>query len=153
HVFGRAINTDELGAMQHVASVDGLDLHCCFGASEEWTTAEGALRMASDVVVTPTALATLFMVGELDVLPGLGKTLLVSQSTKVILRQFLEEARRSHRSRASLRSSDEPPAEVDPYLESVERFVAQVNAVCQAVSCSGMAHLEPDERTRLVEGL
>jgi tetratricopeptide (TPR) repeat protein len=152
HVFGQAINANEIGAMHHVAGVDGLDLKCCFGAPEEWSNAETALGARAEIVVTPTALATLLALEDFDILNDISRPLLVSQSTRVILRAFLEQVRKSHRAAESVRSADDPAA-MDRGLDAAERLVALVDKHCQVLSCPAMAHLDPEERKRLVEGL
>jgi tetratricopeptide (TPR) repeat protein len=156
HLFGKAIGKNEVQALGHIAGADGLMLRCCLGTAEEYAEASTALGAAAEVVLDITALTTLLMLEELDVLDKLGKGAVVTHSTVSAMRQLVDEARGRLKSPGSLGVDEDGPRLVVTtpegrlaLLQTLERALKTVEEKCQSVGSPGLAALDREERTTL----
>jgi tetratricopeptide (TPR) repeat protein len=156
HLFGEAIGKTEVYALGHIAGADGLMLRCCLGTAEEYAEACTALGAAAEVVLDITALTTLLMLEELDVLEKLGKGAVVTHSTVSGIRQLVDEARGRLKSPGSLGADEDGPrlAMTTPEgrltaLQTLERVLKLLEEKFQIIGSPGLAALDREERTTL----
>ncbi len=156
HLFGEAVGKSEIHALGHIAGADGLMLRCCLGTAEEYAEASTALAAAAEVVLDITALTTLLMLEELDVLERLGKGAVITHSTVSAIRRLVDEARGRLKSPGSLGADEDGPRVVVTtpegrlaVFQTIERALKTVEEKCQIVGSPGLAALDREERSTL----
>ena len=159
-MLGAALNVSEMAALVHIAVTDGLVLRCCIGSPDEYAGAVNDLTASAEVVLDITALTTLFMLDELNVLDSLGKTAVVTHSTMIAVRAFVEQARTQMRSGGSMGANEDGPLLIltpeegkRVALDSAERFQKIVEDKCRVVGCAALADVDPSDRKLLEEGV
>jgi tetratricopeptide (TPR) repeat protein len=160
-LFGQAVGkTEMIYALGHIASTDGLVLRCCVGTPDEYADAVNALKTAAEVVLDVTALTTLLMLDELSILEALGKTAIITHSTMVSIRAFVEQARTNVRSEGSMGANEDGPLLFITSLEgkraaldAAERFQKAVEENCRVVGCPALADVDPADRKLLEDGI
>lgn len=103
------LNENEVETLARVAQHEELRLRCCAATVEEVDQATSNLAAAGEVVLHISAVGTLLMADDLEMLASLGKRLLVSHTTMLSLRMLANDAFRGAVSRGRLGATSEGP--------------------------------------------
>jgi tetratricopeptide (TPR) repeat protein len=154
HVVGRALNIDDVQAMDQLARADGVPLRCCEGSAEEYADAVAAVRLATEVVVDISALTTLLLLDDLDLLTKLGRTIVVTHPTLSTLRALVEgPTGRGKSRRVTPRAAGDPVTAEMATPSGPAELLSRLESAAQVVGCPELAYLGQEERRRLLETL
>lgn len=156
HWFGARFDGDAYHAVLNLARVEGQNIKCCFGTSEERSQALQALQTANAVIVDITALATLRLLNLETVLSSTKFHFVVSERTWVTLREMLSEARFMPAPNGMLCFKDgkhvmyeETDDTRDKRHREEEEFVRLLEKVTERRAGVGLAALHPEKREAL----
>ncbi|HEY6395235.1 MAG TPA: hypothetical protein VIX12_07430, partial [Candidatus Binataceae bacterium] len=91
HAVAQHLNMNDLQAMFVMAQRPEVPIKCCVGSAEELAWALAALERSNSIVLDLTAIATLCLLGRLNLLATWPRQFLVSQATLAELRKFAFE--------------------------------------------------------------
>lgn len=144
----KVLGDNEIEILGHIARREGLRLRCCAGTAEEYETAVAAFRSAPDVVLELSGIGTLLMLEQLERLQEVGKRLILSRSTSLVIRALLADAERAARAMSSRTSSptDEANAARVDFFRRALRFCEEQ---CVIMDAPEQAYLNPELRKEL----
>jgi tetratricopeptide (TPR) repeat protein len=144
YAFGNWLGIDAVAAQCHVASRPGLILRTCLGSREEYLEASSAFAVAAGLVLDASALVTLALLGQLDLLLALEKEIVVPQSALSLIRHGT--------SFQSVVPGPEVKSAILGSSEAVDidrvRVTAWIETNANVVGCLAVADLDPDVRER-----
>jgi tetratricopeptide (TPR) repeat protein len=149
HAVAERINLNDLQTVFVMAQSPDAPIKCCTGAPEELEVALGAFERANAIVLDLTAIATLCMLGRLDLLPTWPRQFVISQSTLTELRRLaFDDALLSLPPgfSGSLGNGDDGKR-ADVQLKGL---ADALQSVCRVRDGSVLASIDPDQRERLI---
>lgn len=161
HMFARAMGCSVIAAMRHIATAKDMMLRCCEGSTQEREQAIEGLRQATDLVIEPTALATLFSLDDcfdiaaIDALKASGFTLLVSEHAVDELRKFFASLAPDADRIAIRRVGNQVVPAITPASvmkrthEKLTQTIQTIERLCTVVPGSTLSAFAPEIRSQL----
>ena len=159
HVFGERFGSNAFEAVLNLAGSPSGLVKCCEGSMEENRRVSGVFESRSTVVLDMSAISSLFLLDELDILKNWPVDLVVSANTVAELRRMIAD-KIPHHSRESQvllkadsghasweRSSKEKMASI----EKLRNLVHILETACEVRPCVVLAELEPKKRDILIQ--
>ena len=159
HVFGERFGSNAFEAVLNLAGSPSGLVKCCEGSMEEYRRASGVLESCSTVVLDMSAISSLFLLDEPDILKNWPVDLVVSANTVVELRRMITD-KIPHHSRESQvllkadsghvsweRSSKEKMASI----EKLRNLVHILETACEVRPCVALAELESEKRGKFIQ--
>jgi tetratricopeptide (TPR) repeat protein len=159
-LFGRALGQDEIHAAIHLASADGQTFRCCVGTEAEDREAAAAFDAATEVVIDPTAVATVLLLGQIAVLEALEKQVVISHGTFGALQALHRDAKSRERAFATFGAGPTgqpaftmaPEEQKKSAVEAAARLLDLASTRWRIVGSRQLADLEPGLRELLFKG-
>jgi tetratricopeptide (TPR) repeat protein len=159
-LFGRALGQDEIHAAIHLASAEDQTFRCCIGSAAEDREAVAAFDAATEVVIDPTAVATVLLLGQIAVLEALGKQVVLSHGTFNALQALLRDARSRQRSVATFGAGPTgqpafvtaPEEQKKNAVDTAARLLDLASTRWRVEGSRQLADLEPGLRELLFKG-
>ena len=159
HVFGEHFGGNAFEAVLNLATSPSGFVKCCEGSREEYNCAAETLGSCSTVVLDMSAISSLFLLDELDILKNWSIDFVVSTNTVNELRRMIankaplgswESATllKTNTGHALLESSSEKK---NFFIEKLRNLVDILETVCKVESCMSIAELETEERDILLQ--
>jgi tetratricopeptide (TPR) repeat protein len=157
-MFSQLIKQPLLDSIGYLANHSELPIRCCAGTEEEYASAIEALESTKKVVIDPSALATLFLLGVWENSKGitLGDGYIVSTGALDCFRDQLRDPNaRIHASTfaASVRNrlifQERTEADIQLAKDSLSAFINWVERNASEVGGLGVAELSREHRDRL----
>lgn len=150
------LNENEVETLARVAQHEDLRLRCCAATVDEVRHATSNLAAAGEIVLHISAVGTLLMADDLDLLMSLGKPLLVSHTTMLSLRTLANDAFRGAVSRGRLGANREGPhfsVDSEEYRQArvgfFERMLKWFDANVAVTGAMELAGIDPGLRKEL----
>ena len=150
HAVAERLNLNDLQTVFMLAQRPEAPLKCCTGSAEELEGALGAFERANAVVLDLTAIATLCMLGRLNLLPTWPRQFVISQSTLAELRRLAFEdtlLRLPPGFSASINVNGNDGKRADVQLKGL---ADALQSVCRVRDSAVLASIDPERRERLV---
>jgi tetratricopeptide (TPR) repeat protein len=151
HAVADRINLNDLQTVFILAQRPEAPLKCCTGSAEELEGALGAFERANAVVLDLTAIATLCMLGRLNLLPTWPRQFVISQSTLAELRRLAFEdtlLRLPPGFSASITGTGNDGKRADVQLKGL---ADALQSVCRVRDGAVLASIDHDRRERLIK--
>ena len=151
HAVAERLNLNDLQTVFILAQRPEAPLKCCTGSPEELEGALGAFERANAVVLDLTAIATLCMLGRLNLLPTWPRQFVISQSTLAELRRLAFEdtlLRLPPGFSASITGTGNDGKRADVQLKGL---ADALQSVCRVRDGAVLASIDPERRERLVK--
>jgi len=145
------LNLNDLQTVFILAQRPEAPLKCCTGSPEELEGALGAFERANAVVLDLTAIATLCMLGRLNLLPTWPRQFVISQSTLAELRRLAFEdtlLRLPPGFSASITGTGNDGKRADVQLKGL---ADALQSVCRVRDGAALASIDPERRERLIK--
>ena len=159
HVLGEHFGGNAFEAVLNLAiSPSGL-VKCCEGSREEYDRAAKTLESCSTVVLDMSAISSLLLLNELDILKNCSIDLVVSTNTVNELRRMIaNKAPLGNWESATLLKTDTGHALLESsseekkfFVEKLRNLVDILESACKVEPCMSLAELEPEERDELLQ--
>jgi hypothetical protein len=150
HAVAQHIGLNDLQTMFIMAQRPDAPIKCCTGSAEEFDQALGAFDRANAVVLDLTAIATLCLLGRLNLLPTWPRQFVVSQSTLAELRRLAFEdnlMRLPAGFSASMTLKGNDGKRIDVQLKGL---ADALQSVCRVRDSAVLSAIDPERRDRLV---
>ena len=150
HAVADRLGLNDLQTMFILAQRPDSPIKCCTGTAEERELALGAFERANAVVLDLSAIATLCMLGRLNLLPTWPRQFTITQSTLAELRRLAFEdnlMRLPVGFSASLNGSDSNGKRADVQLKAL---ADSLQTVCRVCDGAVLASLDADRRQQLI---
>jgi transcription elongation GreA/GreB family factor len=139
--FSNVSGFDVLDSVAHLSSAENLPIRCSFGDDKELNAAEAAIDGAREMVLCPSALATLWHVRAWEYITQLPFKLVLSRGTYELLRRKPEEI--------AIKYDDLGEESLIAHQNSLMAFQEWIKSHCEIVSGLALADLEPQVRDKL----
>jgi TPR-GreAB-C-PIN type conflict system protein len=150
HAVADRLNVNDLQATFIMAQRPELPIKCCTGSAEELALALGIFERANSIVLDLTAIASLCMLGRLNLLPTWPRQFVITQTTLTELRrQSFEDnlLRLPPGFSASLSANGNDGKRADVQLKGL---ADALQSVCRVRDGAVLASIDSDRRDRLV---
>ena len=158
--FASNLGSTVFEAQTHLASTQGIGPRCCLGNVDERETALRHLRAANTLVIDPTALCTIALLGLQDDIKAWPVRCMVGQATLQELRDLIREKGASRRVAGHLQKLGTrvvfvPSSESDwaKGVEWMEGLLRVVETQCTVEGGIGLAGMEEGLREELIQVL
>ncbi|MYE61432.1 MAG: GreA/GreB family elongation factor [Candidatus Dadabacteria bacterium] len=159
HVFGEHFGGNAFEAVLNLATSPSGLVKCCEGSREEYNSAAETLGSCSTVVLDMSAISSLLLLDELDILKNWSIDFVVSTNTVNELRRMIaNKAPLGSWESATLLKTDTGHAlsessseEKKFFVEKLRNLVDTLETTCRVESCIALAELEPEERDELLQ--
>ncbi len=159
HVLGEHFGGNAFEAVLNLATSPSGLVKCCESSREEYNSATETLGSCSTIVLDMSAISSLFLLDELDILKNWSIDFVVSTNTVNELRRMIankaplgswESATllKTDAGHALLESSSE---EKKFFIEKLRNLVDILESACKVEPCMSLAELEPEERDKLLQ--
>ena len=145
HGYAERVGLNDLQAALSLAARTDAIIKCCLGSEDEMDAALTSYNRAHSIVLDMTAIATLSLLGRLDLLKNWARRFIVSQATMQELRRFQFEPNAAMAATTNRTSSD--IATVDLELRGLADAIA---SACTVIDGSVLSTLTPNQREELV---
>jgi len=148
-------NEGILDSITHLAQSDDLPIRCCLGNNDEWTHAGAALESKSQLIIDPTALATLFLSNHVEDLRHLPTKPAICESSLEEYQEQLEKLKSpasgyigKYRGRIQFVENNAEAA--TQQMTRIEDFLKSLRSIADIKSDLWLADLDPKKRKMLV---
>ncbi|MGH7812819.1 MAG: PIN domain-containing protein [Candidatus Binataceae bacterium] len=151
HSVAERLNLSDLQTMFILAQRPQVPIKCTTGAAEELAAALGAFERANAVVLDLTAIATLCMLGRLNLLPTWPRQFVISQAALADLRRLAFDdtlTRLPPGFSASISASGKDGKRADVQLRGL---ADAMQSVCRVRDSAVLASIDQERRDRLVQ--
>jgi tetratricopeptide (TPR) repeat protein len=157
HRLGELLGRNVLETMHSLANLDRLRIRCCGGTEQDRNTALAVIRDSDFIVVDLSALATMAILGQVDLLRSSPKKLIVAHAAMEELRSWLAEAS-VDRDRQFLGKAEHgyffhriSEEEQSRWRALLQALVDAVVASCEIRPVEAIVSLVPEVRERWME--
>lgn len=152
HRLGRHV----VETIQQIACSSVAELNCAPGDPVQRQRSMNHLRLASTVVIDSTALATLFLTEQVEMLARLSGRIILTEGTLAELREFKSRWFEGERTAGTLHLHEDKPV-IREWTEGeraknqvlIDRLFRVIEESCEIVSGFGLAKLDPKKRQNL----
>ena len=160
HTFGKQFGKNAFETLQHLATTPDIPVKCCIGSSEEHEQAVKAFRSCNTIILDISAISSIFILDNLDLLKHQIKDLVVSQGTVNEIRRMIAEESwfRSGKSGMLLKTEtgigiwEDTDEAKNAYIAKLRQLVKVLEATCTVEPCTSLAAAQPESRETLVRG-
>lgn len=156
--FAEQLGCTVFEAVGRLAANMGTTIRCCTGTASSIEAAIRDLSSADAVVIDSTAIATLLVLDEVELLQEIPIKCVVASGTMDDLRACLRDLEeRSHDHHVMTKEDDRyvlasvSSQDIAPIRERVRGLIDAVNTTCIIESGLALAAIEPDQRRQLVD--
>lgn len=161
HVFGVHYGRSALEAIVHLAAAPSLPVYCCpTGGREEMLAALAAMRSATALVIDLSALGSLLVLDEVDLLRAVPVPVIVPPSVLALVRERVRATQRRAHPTGYLSAEEAGPVFTEDTPEAVAsrrarwaHLLATIEEVGQVDEQLALAALSRSQRERLVTAM